>query len=62
MDELKELRDLVEELERLTQVALVDVPNNEGVSIKEPVKPEVMKSITVEPNGYTFGSVIKLIK
>ncbi len=49
-----------EELERLCQVELKEVPNDEGVTIKEPVSEEVMEEVTLEENGYLFGSVVRI--
>lgn len=51
-----------EEIKRLEHVDLIDVPcNEENVSIKKPVKDEIIETIFLEYNGFQPEKVIKYI-
>lgn len=43
-----------EEVERIVSVPLQDVASPEGVVVKEPVVPEIIKHVSVELNGYQY--------
>ena len=43
-----------EEVERIVSVPLQDVASPEGVVVKEPKNPEVIKHVSVDLNGYEY--------
>ena len=53
-----------EELERLCNVELKEVPYPDvpNVTIKEPITPEIMKTVEIISNGWVFDEVKKINK
>lgn len=51
--------DLIEKIEN---VELKDVPNQDGVAFKTPVDPILIQSVTIELNGYEPKNCIKYIE
>ena len=43
-----------EEVERIVSVPLQDVASPEGVVVKEPIVPEIIKHVYVDMNGYNY--------
>lgn len=41
-----------EEIKRIESVELIDVPNDDGVAFKTPIKDEIIETITLDLNGY----------
>ena len=53
LDEIQ-LVEGFEEVERIISVPLQDVASPEGVVVKEPKNPEVIKHVSVDLNGYEY--------